>query len=117
MPIEGEGIGGSFRTKRQQCVEKFPHPFFKPQKTQGFKPSKMFCIEKVAPRITSSNTPLFGNRIAIHHFLRERIIIITTSAITAITIKTPKPMPALNMPAIASHELINTDISNNVNKA
>ena len=75
----------------------------------------MFCIEKVSPYITSSDAPLFGNRIAIHHFLRDRIIIITTSAITATTIKTPKPIPALNMPAIASQELMNTDMNNKEN--
>ena len=64
---------------------------------------------------------LFGNRFTITRsipqllFLRERIIITTTNTITAITIKIPKPIPALKIPAIASQELKNTVISDKAN--
>jgi hypothetical protein len=49
------------------------------------------------------------------YFFPARITKNAMSAITAITIKMPKPIPALNIPAIALHELRVEEMSTKIN--
>ena len=50
-----------------------------------------------------------------YDFFPARITKNAMSAITAITIKMPKPIPALKMPAIASHEVSVVEMSTKIN--